>query len=198
MPASTSDHVMLKASRSYRYMYVIWTATWINSKACFNWKWNTGTKFTLEQLSTYVNWAIAFIGHKHWPRETHCDSCRKKFHSILNSIISRLYCSAQDIGISIHSKGLMLYFLLSSKSISILTSVDGASALICIPLPPAISCDSLILKFLCPSRTESSTMVTLAHWMSPMDCPEVKVSVDGSGPMKSTPSAYVCTNRSKN
>lgn len=33
-------------------------------------------------------------------------------------------------------------------------------------------------------------MIMLAHWISPEDCPDVKVSMDGSGPMKSMPSTW--------
>ena len=60
-------------------------------------------------------------------------------------------------------------------------------------LLPLGSFASLISKFLSPSRTESSTIVRRVHCTSPVDCPAVKISTDGSGPMKSTPSTYKVT-----
>ena len=40
-------------------------------------------------------------------------------------------------------------------------------------------------------------MVTLAHWTSPVDCPDVKISTDGSGPMRSTPFVHMYRSNDK-
>ena len=81
-------------------------------------------------------------------------------------------------------------YLLSSLSTSISMSTSSMLAAVCTALSVAIV-SSLMLKFLSLSRKESSRMVTLAHWVSPVDCPETNVSTGGSGPKKSTPSKCI-------